>query len=272
MITVNNSADLLDVIVNERPEGVELARGEYEIELPDTTPRYLNLIEGREGYTEIRLKNTLHVAHKSSAWGVTWKPLGNFAALNLDRAAYAHFHYCTFATQLELGGHIGAYDWSQYPHEGIGVETTLANDGDNTYWILLDNCKFIGLTAGIRAGQAGLKALNELRVRDCEFDRCEVAFEGLDVGNTKMRDCAIQLARVGLDIHGNNNKCEARIERCATAIALRGDSYYNDFHTAGIVAVNDETGEFNPKSKEGKKVSRGKQYGNVFVMEATKHI
>jgi hypothetical protein len=269
-VNVNTDDGLLNAVMESRP--LELEAGKYTLTLPPNSPRRVNLSGSGFLDTQVHLEGTLYATHGSRFSDVRLIPQGDYAAVNLDRAAYANFTRVAFTGNVPDQFHLLRKSWTEAEHSGYGVETTDQNDGDNSYKITFNECSFSYLRSALHFLPAGKKATNQTRVYNCEFDSNEVALDGQDIGNLKMRDTHIQLSRFALLVNGNNNKFDnIDIERTETGIHLAAGSYGNYFRTNKI-PVTDETGEVDHSRLDQWLASRGDKDKNVFVFYPVRHI
>ncbi len=249
MSLLNNSSDLNHALNDGGSEKLFLrsgngdARAVFEIEM-DAIPFFANLTGTHPAYTEIRVfAQPLHLAYWSRCADLTFKPMGDFAAVNLDQAAYTVFDRVLFTSNLAAGqSHVGK-KWNDptLRREGIGVETTNANDGDSSYYVRFNDCAYAYLNKGWNVQAPASKGTVRWRARDNVWNACGSAIDATNMGELMLVGGNIQLHETGLDLkHCSNVLVEfTNFERGHLDVSVSPDCSEIDFLDARVTSVMD---------------------------------
>ncbi len=206
---------------------VELAAGDYEINRAGYTS--IHLIAANPLATRVFLAQPLCLGYFSVLSDITLTPVGDFAALRLDQSSYTHLERVIFNSRKNVNRRLGE-KWQDLDREGVGIETTGENDGDNSYGVTLRGCLFQALCAGIRAGVPRIKGTVAWNLDYAVFDGCEIGLDLVRAGEWRVRGGIFQLARVAVNLDGHSNWFDSvHFERNALDIAVSTNSQYNQF-------------------------------------------
>lgn len=152
--------------------------------------------------------------HFSRIESVTLIPMGDFAVVRLDHSSRAKFTGCVFQSRLQQkrDEHVNDHEkWHTIEREGVGIETTEDNIGDDAWSVWIQGCLFQSLRIGIHAGKPGISPIGSKprpkgtiawKVLHNDFDGCEYAIDGLRMGEWHITGGLIQLHRIGIRLDG----------------------------------------------------------------------
>lgn len=186
---------------------------------------------------------------------LTFTPIGEHAAIRLDNSSRAVLSRCMFVSrkQNQRAGPEGrdGEQWNDFEREGVGIETTDQNIGEDAWGIEIEACLFQALRIGIHAQAPGIspigpkprqKGTANWYVLRSDFDGCETAIQGARMIAWKIWGGYCGLARIGIDLHGRNNLIrDMKFERNGEwDIAYREGSCHNriDWTIGDIAKVN----------------------------------
>lgn len=231
MLHAKNSKELETMLRDDVGAEIELGNGVYELEYDKRQSIYLRAPSPLG--TTVRLHKTLNPAYFSNLQRVTFVPMGDFAAVNLDKSSYTYIDTCIFNSLLnderndENVGNIET--WDSFNRKGVGIETTDANNGDDAYGIRITACLFQTLVRGISMGFPKEKGTVALTLEHNVFNGCWNGIYGTRVGELRMRGGIVQLSAIGivLDDSRSNWIEQVHFERSDLDIYLDENTCYN---------------------------------------------
>ncbi len=206
-------------------ELVTLERGEYDLDFDALLT--LNVRAANPTQTRVRVHQPLRVGYWSRFTDVSLIPQGDFAAGILDHAAYSVFERVIFGAPLPVQAHIGKR-WNEVERKGIGIETTGANDGDNSYACKFRDCVFDFLERGVNIQPPASKGTVAWVFENAVFNGCRYPVIGARIADWQINYGNVQLAECGICIDGNNNRLlRVHFERSKMDVFIAEGSYYN---------------------------------------------
>lgn len=221
-LVAQNSRDLQNIIdgKTEPAATVILENGIYDVHPSDKYRSYAWQSTSRVPYaTRVQVhEEPLRVGHYGLLERVTFTPMGEFASLRLDHSSRMNLSKCIFRSRKQSGREGASGDdgeaWGDFEREGIGIETTDENIGDDAWGVEIDGCLFQALAVGIKVrepGESGYgqrprkKGTINWNLSRNDFDGCEYGIQGVRLGEWKIYGGYAGLARVGIDLQGRNN-------------------------------------------------------------------
>lgn len=234
MLTVSNSIELADALLSG--DKIFLKQGVYELE--QDTPFSSNLEGAHPQGTRLLSHSPLHLRHFTRWRDFTITPVGDFPLLNVDFAAYSLFESIVFNADLPVQGHLGK-TWVDMQHKGIAVQTTDANNGDDTYKIRFDHCLFQFLEIGIDIQYPATKGAVAWELTECVFNGCGKGINGTRLGGWNIERGNFQCCEYGILLDGNGNNLErVHFERNKSDVIVSPISYYNTLWSDAKTILN----------------------------------
>ena len=230
MITAKTSKELHDMLEDRTDKAIELTSGNYDLEFDERVT--MNLRAANPLHTNIYLHKTLNPSYFSFLSRVTLVPVGHIAAVNLDKSSYTELDSVIFNSAVHpkrLSENNVSETWNSFDREGVGIETTGDNIGDDAYGISIRGCLFQTLVKGISLGFPKEKGTVAWDLERNVFNGCYNGLAGTRVGELRMRGGIVQLAAIGivLDDSRSNWLSQIHFERSDLDIYLGQDTCYN---------------------------------------------
>lgn len=236
-VSLTDDLDLQYYFDDDCGDAISLKRGVYNLDV--SHPVYVNLCGYHPVYTEIRLHQTLQVAHESY-YGTLWlRPMGDFACCDLTRGAYSRFDNVHFVSDVAGDQSHLKQKWNTpgIQRQGTGITTTGLNDGDNSYTVKIRDCYFGYLNYGINIEQPRSKGTIRWVLEHNVFNAARVAINGKRIGEWMITGGDIQLHEQGIALEESHTNLLAGInfERGNVDVSLSANSEGNLLH---FVRVN----------------------------------
>lgn len=171
--------------------------------------------------------------HLHSDWrigGMSWLKnvsiLPHEGSLILDNAAWSILERVSIHSPLPAMDTGGIRDWRKVQVSGVGIRVTASSTDANAWGVLFNRCRFAKLETGIFIDSNRDKRTNGWILRDCVFEDTRNPIVANRIGGWHIDGGMSQLARIALQLDGNNNRVlNWHTERSELDILIAGGDY-----------------------------------------------